>query len=446
MDCLQAAIPPIAFCLSYDKPIDEARFRLALERSLCNFPCLAGRICRTTNTKEAPFQVKIHPSKGGAHFSVKKVVTPYKSKDDGRWFPAFTGPPCPVPHEPILTYGPLLKIKLTTITSTNGCAISFGFCHAVVDATSVGCFLETLSAHYVSDSPSNLPAMSIARAFPKVETPSEPLERFTGKKLTQSVPKLVKASIMTKTINLTIKKSELKRLKSEFLECLEGGLEWVSTYEMLGVLLLRAFYMASRKRFDVDGGAATTKKGSYAPILECRCIVDPRKRNSNPHVNETHQGNVSEMPSILLPFDSLCDEEFWQKKCLQDFHSQLRSSLEDSEKMTSILRRAQASLEKGHLHTQGGRNLSSLVFARNIVEDNVTSYNSWLHIDWFGIGQFGDAIPQHFQVSSAMTCVDMIWVFPKTAHEVTIRTTLPPKKAKRFLKVLTDMNVDYQVQ
>ena len=114
--------------------------------------------------------------------------------------------------------------------------------------------------------------------------------------------------------------------------------------------------------------------------------------------------------------------------------------------MTSILRRAQASLEKGHLHTQGGRNLSSLVFARNIVEDNVTSYNSWLHIDWFGIGQFGDAIPQHFQVSSAMTCVDMIWVFPKTAHEVTIRTTLPPKKAKRFLKVLTDMNVDYQVQ
>ncbi|CAB9504793.1 expressed unknown protein [Seminavis robusta] len=447
MDCLQASIPPIAFGLFYDQPIDDYRFQIALEQTLDHFPLLAGRLIRNSeNLDQAPMVVRVNPSEGGAHLAISHTTRPYSRKDDPRWFPSSTGAPFPAPHEPFLDYGPLLKIKVTHVESNHSAVVSFGFCHAVMDATTVGSFLETLTAHYkqfgVNDPAKALahqmvPSMKLDRVLPPQEENAEPLERFTTSKLIWSLPKLVIASTLTKTINLTVEKSELQRLKGEFMQAASGSdLPWVSTYEMLGVLLLRAFTRVSKK---LDGT-------HHYKNIECRCVVDPRTRQANPHATFTHPGNVSEMPSIQLPLEHLLHPE-WQSRGLQEFHSQLRASLVDSSKMTEIYRRANASLRNGDLHTTGGRTMSSLLFARNILETNVTSYNSWLHMDWLGsMTTFGDAAPHHFQVTPGMCCVDMFWVFPRTPTQVTIRTTLPRGKGRLFLQELTRMNIAYQVQ
>lgn len=467
MDSLQAAIPPIAFCLFYNKQVDEDCFRTALEKSLSSFPCLAGRLVRTGDRKQSPLQVTYHPDKGGAQLILQTRSKPYASKDDRRWFPMFTRAPFPAPSEPVFTYGPLLRIKMTHITSDNSCVISFSFCHAVMDLTSVGAFIQALSTYYTStvNAPHTgteghqeeeyVPAMTTKRVFPTLEdAPQEaPLERFTTKTLVQALPKLVMASVAAKTIHLTLERSELNRLKSDFMEDLGDNasssspkMAWISTYEMLGTLLLRAYYLATKDKLEKNHKKTKPASNASTSVLECRCVVDPRKRRASPYTNESQQGNMGEMPSIFLPLESLSKDDIWRNECLQTFHSQLRSSLEDPQKLTTILRKAEASLQQGHLHSQQGRVMSSLLFARNIIETNVTSYNSWLHLDFFGIGTMGTVVPYHFEVGPGLQCLDMFWVFPQTPETVTVRTTLYPKTAKRFLKALTDMKIAYQLQ
>lgn len=391
MDVLQAAIPQIAFSLFYDQAVDPVKFKDALEKTLVYYPYLSGRIHRTSNRKQAPFQVHVHPSKGGASFATTQIQNPYPSKDDHRWFPFQTGTPFPFPHEPHFTYGPLLKIKITHVASTNSSVVSFGFCHAVMDATTVGAFLETLKAQYNSTASEIPPApkMGLERVSnPNLkEGSAEPLERFTACTLLKAIQKVM---ARIQHLNITVEKSELQRLKTEFL-AIDSELERTrcSTYEMLGVVLMRAFYKASRDELETSGTSE----------IECRCIVDPRGRSANPYVNETNPGNVIEMPSIRLGYDILQkdDSKVWKRQGLQDFHAQLRSAIEDPEQMTKLLRSAHASYDKGYLHTNLGRVLSSKIFARNMVEPNVCSYNSWLHMNWFEMATFGEAKPQHFQ-------------------------------------------------
>ena len=205
---------------------------------------------------------------------------------------------------------------------------------------------------------------------------------------------------------------------------------------MLGVILLKAFYSASQEELEASGTSQ----------VECRCIVDPRNRNANPHVNATHPGNVTEMPSVRLSYESLKATDSWKKNGLKEFHSQLRSALDDPDQMTRILQQAQASLDKGHLHTKEGRLLCTKVFARNMTEANVCSYNSWLHMNWFEMTTLGHAKPQHFQVTPGLNCPDMVWVFPRTPTQVTIRTSMTPQKAKRFVDELKKINVAFEVQ
>lgn len=439
MDCLQSGIPPIAFSLFYDQPIDVIKLQEAVQHSLVHFPILAGRIHRSSNRKVAPLRVVVHPLKGGALFVTQTIKKAYKDKDDRRWFPIFTGAPWPAPHEPHITDGPLLKIKHTLVAGTNSSVLSFGFCHAVMDATTVGSFLTTLKAHYNADTPSAVmlnpeDTMSLERLNPRFEEGplTEPLDRFTKGDLCRNLPALIHGSTSMKHVNLTVAKKELARLKEEFLNALEGELEWVSTYEMMGVVLLRSFYKASKEEL----AGAKTKE------LECRCVVDPRGRDANPYVQSFHQGNVGELPSIRLAYDKLDQQKSWQKLSLQEFHEQLRATLKDSDKMTHILRRAQTSYDQGHLHTKEGRILASKVFARNMLEANVCTYNSWLHLDWFGMTTFGNgetaqpAKPLHMQVTKGMSCKDMFWLFPKSPTEITIRATLPPAKVDAFLEEL----------
>lgn len=436
VDCLQAAIPPIAFSIFYDQSVDVVKLQAALEQALIAFPILAGRIHRTSNRKQAPFQVHVHPLKGGALFTTAQIAKPYPTKEDRRWFPLFTGNPWPCPHEPNFTYGPLLKVKVTHVASTNSSVVSFGFCHAVMDATTIGAFLETLQVEYNHGSDSCAdPPMSLERVLhPKLPEGSKaPLDRFTPSTLLKAIPKILKR---VQHVNLTVETSELQRLKADFVKALEGELEWVSTYEMLGAILLKAFYKASEK--ELIGNSAIAD-------IECRCVVDPRNRSANPHVNSSHPGNVAEMPSIRLPFDTLSGDA-WKKHCLSSFHSQLRSTLEDPEQMTYILQRAHTSSEKGYLHTKEGRVFSSKIFARNMTEANVCSYNSWLHMNWFDMTTLGNANALHFQVAPGLNCPDMFWVFPRTPTQVTIRTTMTPGKAKRFLEELRDLNLAFEVQ
>ena len=158
-----------------------------------------------------------------------QIQKPYPTKEDRRWFPIFTGDPFPCPHEPNLTYGPLLKVKITYVASTNSSVVSFGFCHAVMDATSVGVFLQMLQAHYNdSDTSSNdgsetTPEMSLERVenLTLPERSNEPLDLFTLLTLLKAAPKVLRP---VKHINLTLEIAELQRLKADFVQALEGEL------------------------------------------------------------------------------------------------------------------------------------------------------------------------------------------------------------------------------
>jgi Transferase family len=247
-DCLQSVTPPIAFSFFYGQTISVQRLQKALEQTLVDFPYLSGRIHRTSSRKHDPFQVQVHPTKGGALLVTTSISKPYPTKEDRRWFPIFTGIPFPGPHEPTFSYGPLLKVKVTHVTSTNSSVMSFGFCHAVMDVTTVGAFLETLQAHYDGDG-EVVPKMAVERMkfTTKEGEPTGSLDRFTTCTLLQAIPKLIK---INKHINLTMETSELQRLKGEFLRSLDGALDWVSTYEMIGVILLRAFCKASQRELE----------------------------------------------------------------------------------------------------------------------------------------------------------------------------------------------------
>lgn len=216
---------------------------------------------------------------------------------------------------------------------------------------------------------------------------------------------------------------DFAKLKQQMSAKLEKP-KWISSYEALMSLLLRALAIA-------DGSADHKRK------VTARSIANIRGRS--PLASKEYFGNALSYPPFK--FDSSRNIELSETAFA--FHESLRQGLEDVEELNRSHVHAEKYLRAHPMRTRWLLNRAGFAspFLQSVVNRQPV-VNSWIGFDWFGMRFGSSETPKFLKVSETFRHHRHIHAFPSNSQgDITVRMNISKKTMKKFRLALKELGV-----
>jgi len=417
---------PIAFVFP-DSHIDETALKTALEKTLDVFPVAASRL--VGYTLYGHFQFSCVKSRGArlefetvssSHASNGKLPTETDpAKSWNRFFVKTTFRPLWVPKRM-----PLLSARLTTFES-GGCVLAVSFAHVLADGAAILHFMKTwshlcgLEAGASVMLPAEMPLQPVLDRSIQEKKPSGMNVRHLRKEKYSNIRTLSTSVVLVthmktdEMADFRLSVEHVARIKQTLSAQLEKP-KWISSYEAIMAVLLRALAMADRRK-----------------EMTCRAIVNIRGRT--PLVPKEYFGNALSYHAFTFKNEGEISTTAFE------FHESLRAGLEQVDDLNRP-------------HFAGKHFISDgLIKSKTILEhvgftkpffDSVSRgdpvVNSWVGFDWFNIDfGLGGTAPRFLRVATSFRNHRHVHVYPSNAEgEMMVRMQLPRRTMEAFRRAV----------